>query len=107
LPVERVYPADGQGSLTGGFSVLMLIKNAPHPNAAQLFANWFATREAQTIYEAQMMETSLRTDVSGTKVPDYVRRKEGVAYPINDYSYEHYAKIRVPAVEALQRELQR
>jgi iron(III) transport system substrate-binding protein len=107
LPIERIYPADGQGSLTGGFSVVMLIKNAPHPNAAQLFANWFATKEAQTIYEAQMMETSLRTDVSGTKVPDYVRRRNGVAYPVDDYSYEHYAKIRVPAVEALQRELQR
>ena len=107
LPIERVYPADGQGSLTGGFSVVMLIKNAPHPNAAQLFANWFASKEAQTIYEAQMMETSLRTDVTGTKVPDYVRPQSGVAYPIDDYSYEHYAKIRVPAVEALQRELQR
>jgi ABC-type Fe3+ transport system substrate-binding protein len=107
LPIERIYPADGPGSLTGGFSVVMLIKNAPHPSAAQLFANWFASKEAQTIYETQMMETSLRTDVSGTKVPDYVRRKEGVAYPVNDYSYEHYSKIRVPAVEALQRELQR
>jgi ABC-type Fe3+ transport system substrate-binding protein len=107
LPIERVYPADGRGSLTGGFSVVMLIKNAPHPNAAQLFANWFASKEAQTIYESQMMETSLRTDISGTQVPDYVRRKEGVAYPVDDYSYEHYAKIRVPAIEALQKELQR
>jgi ABC-type Fe3+ transport system substrate-binding protein len=107
LPIERIYPADGQGSLTGGFSVVMLIKNAPHPNAAQLFANWFAGKEAQTIYESQMMETSLRTDISGTQVPDYVRRREGVAYPVDDYSYEHYAKFRVPAVEALQKELQR
>jgi ABC-type Fe3+ transport system substrate-binding protein len=107
LPIERIYPADGQGSLTGGFSVVMLVKNAPHPNAAQLFANWFASKEAQTIYETQMMETSLRTDISGTKVPDYVRRRDGVAYPVDDYSYEHYAKVRVPAVEALQRELQR
>jgi ABC-type Fe3+ transport system substrate-binding protein len=107
LPIERVFPKDGPGSLTGGFSVAMLIKNAPHPNAAQLFANWFASKEAQTIYESQMMETSLRTDISGTNVPDYVRPRAGVAYPIDDYSYEHYAKIREPAVERLQRELQR
>ena len=73
MPIERVYPKDGPGSLTGGFSVVMLIKDAPHPNAAQLFANWFGSKEAQTIYEAQMMETSLRTDVSGTNLPDYVR----------------------------------
>jgi ABC-type Fe3+ transport system substrate-binding protein len=107
LPIERVYPADGQGSLTGGFSVVMLIKSAPHPNAAQLFANWFASKEAQTIYEAQMMETSLRADITGTQVPDYVRPRPGVAYPIDDYSFEYQSKIRVPAVEALARELQR
>jgi ABC-type Fe3+ transport system substrate-binding protein len=107
LPLERIFPKDGQGSLTGGFSVVMLIKNAPHPNAAQLFANWFATKEAQTIYESQMMETSLRTDISGTNVPDYVRPKEGTAYPIDDYSYEHYSKIRQPVIERLQKELQR
>ena len=107
LPIERVYPKDGEGSLTGGFSVLMQIKNAPHPNAAQLFANWFASREAQTIYEAQMMETSLRTDVTGTNLPDYVRTRPGISYPIDDYSYKHYTTIRMPAVEMLQKELQR
>jgi ABC-type Fe3+ transport system substrate-binding protein len=107
LPIERIFPKDGPGSLTGGFSVAMLIKNAPHPNSAQLFANWFGSKEAQTIYESQMLETSLRTDVSGTNVPDYVRPRTGVAYPIDDYSYEHYAKIREPAVERLQKELQR
>jgi ABC-type Fe3+ transport system substrate-binding protein len=107
LPLERIYPKDGQGSLTGGFSVAMLIKNAPHPNAAQLFANWFLTKEAQTIYEMQMMETSLRTDISGTHVPDYVRPRPGVEYPVDDYSFQHYSKIRQPAVEALQKVLQR
>jgi iron(III) transport system substrate-binding protein len=107
LPIARVYPKDGPGSLTGGFSVVMLIKNAPHANAAQLFANWFAGKEAQTIYETQMMETSLRTDITGTNLPDYVKPQPGVAYPVDDYSYEHYSKIRVPAVEMLQKELQR
>ena len=107
LPIERVFPADGQGSVTGGFSVVMLIKNAPHPNAAQLFVNWFASKEAQTIYENEMMETSLRTDVTSTTLPDYVRPKPGVAYPVDDYSYAHYSKIRQPAVEALSKELER
>jgi ABC-type Fe3+ transport system substrate-binding protein len=107
LPIARIYPKDGEGSLTGGFSVVMLIKNAPHPNAAQLFVNWFGTKEAQTIYEAQMMETSLRTDITGTNLPDYVRPKPGVAYPVDDYAYEHYFNIRQPAVEMLQKELQR
>jgi ABC-type Fe3+ transport system substrate-binding protein len=107
LPIERVFPKDGPGSLTGGFGVIMLIKNAPHPAAAQLLANWLGSKEAQTIYENQMMETSLRTDITGTNVPDYVRPKPGVAYPIDDYSYDHYSKVRQPAVEFLSKELER
>lgn len=107
LPIERIFPKDGEGSLTGGFSVVMLIKNPPHPNAAQLFVNWFASKEAQTIYEAQMMETSLRKDISAAEVPSYVRPKEGVSYPVDDYSYKHYENIRQPAIEKLQQELQR
>jgi ABC-type Fe3+ transport system substrate-binding protein len=107
LPLERIYPKDGQGSLTGGFSVAMLIKNAPHPNAAQLFANWFLTKETQILYETQMMETSLRTDISGTNLPGYVRLRPGVEYPVDDYSFQHYSEIRQPAVEALRRALER
>ena len=107
LPLERIYPKDGQGSLTGGFSVAMLIKNAPRPSAAQLFANWFLTKEAQVLYETQMMETSLRTDISGTNLPDYVRPRPGVEYPVDDYSFQHYSEIRQPAVEALRRALER
>jgi ABC-type Fe3+ transport system substrate-binding protein len=107
LPLERIYPKDGQGSLTGGFSVVMLIKGAPHPAAAQLFVNWFGTKEAQDIYETQMMETSLRTDVNAPNLPDYVKPKKGVAYPVDDYDYNHYYNVRQPAVEKLQGELQR
>jgi len=107
LPIERVFPADGQGSVTGGFSVAMLIKNAPHPNAAQVFVNWFGSQEAQTIYEKEMMEDSLRNDVKGTGVPDYIKPKPGVAYPIDDYSWEHQSQIRLPAVAALSKELER
>ncbi|MGH7087467.1 MAG: ABC transporter substrate-binding protein [Stellaceae bacterium] len=107
LPIARVFPKDGEGSLVGGFSVIMLIKHAPHPYAGQLFANWFATKEAQTIYESSMMETSLRTDVTGTNVPEYVRRQPDVAYPVDDYSYAHFAKIRQPAIEYLQKLLGR
>jgi hypothetical protein len=54
-----------------------------------------------------MMETSLRTDVSGTNLPNYVRPKIGVAYPVDDYSYEHFTRFRLPAINRLQKELQR
>jgi len=54
-----------------------------------------------------MMETSLRRDISDAQVPSYVRLKEGISYPIDDYSYKHYESVRQPAILKLQQELQR
>jgi ABC-type Fe3+ transport system substrate-binding protein len=100
LPIERIFPADGPGAVTGGFSVMAMIKNSQHPNAAQLFVNWYASQEAQTIYEKQMMETSLRTDVTGTEVPEYIRPKPDVTY-VDAYRWEFDSKFRAPALETL------
>jgi iron(III) transport system substrate-binding protein len=107
LPIQRVFPKDGPGALTGGFSVVMLVKNAPHPAAGQLFANWFGSPEAQNIYESEMMEESLRNDTAGKNVPDYIRPQTGAQYTVDDYTYDHMVKYRLPAVEALAKEIQR
>jgi ABC-type Fe3+ transport system substrate-binding protein len=108
LPIAAVSPKEGGGPLTGGFGTIMLLNNTPHPNAAQVFANWIGTREAQTIYETNMMETSLRADVdTGNAVPDYVRRQKGVQYPIDDYVYSYYVGKRAEALAWLKSELPR
>src|SRR5262249_8506270 len=60
LPLERVFPEDGPGSTLGGFSVVMRVSNGPNPNAGALFLNWFLTRDAQLMWEREMLETSLR-----------------------------------------------
>jgi ABC-type Fe3+ transport system substrate-binding protein len=101
LPLERVFPTDGPGSLTGGFSTVMRIKGGPNPNAAAVFLNWFASREAQEMWEREMLETSLRTDVPHS-VPDYVIPKPGVEYPINDYHPDYYFAKRAPAITKIQ-----
>jgi iron(III) transport system substrate-binding protein len=52
LPVETIthtlkegdYVAAGQGAIS-------LITPTPHPNAAQVFLNWFLSKEGQTIYQ--------------------------------------------------------
>lgn len=93
LPVERVFPADGPGYLTGGPSVLKLVKNAPHPNAAQVFLNWFLTKEAQEIYQRTVSTVSRRADVDMTGIPDYVIPKEGVNY-MDTYTYEFIKESR-------------
>ena len=100
LPIERVFPEDGPGVLTGGFGVVMKIKGGPHPNAATLFVNWFAGREGQEMYEREMMETSLRADV-GHQVPDYVIPKAGVAYPVDSYDPGQFFGSTVPTIARL------
>ena len=74
-----VLPDDAPGYLTGGFSVLKQAKGVPHPNAAQVFINWYASRPGQEVYESVMLETSRRLDVN-TGVPDYLVPKPGAKY---------------------------
>jgi len=47
LPVKLVVPAEG--ALYIRFDLVML-RNAPHPNAARLLMNYYLGAEAQTIY---------------------------------------------------------
>lgn len=78
--LEVVLPADHPGYLTGGFSVIVQAQNAPHPSAAQVFLNWYASPAGQTVYESVMLETSGRTDVAVESTPDYVRPVDGQDY---------------------------
>lgn len=110
LPIAPIKVNDGFGGapVTGGFGCIMLLKNAPHPNAAQLFANWMATKEAQEIYETHMMETSLRSDVNtGAAVPDYVRVNPNVKYAIDDYVWSYNSGRRRVYIDTLKKELPR
>ena len=75
-----VLPEDGPGYLTSGFSVLMTPTGAPHPNAAQVFMNWYASQPGATTYETVMLETSARNDVDTEGLPEYVEPVEGVDY---------------------------
>lgn len=86
FPIVRQFPKDAPGSLVGGYSTVVLLKNAPHPNASIAFANWFASKEGQEIYAREMLEPSLRTDVRQDIVPDYVIAKPGVDYKLDQYT---------------------
>jgi iron(III) transport system substrate-binding protein len=88
LPLERIFPADGPGSVTGGFSLIEKLKGGPNPNAGLVFLNWFASKDAQELYEREVMEMSLRADVSH-QVPDYVMPKGGVSY-LDSYDPTYY-----------------
>jgi ABC-type Fe3+ transport system substrate-binding protein len=95
LPIERVFPDDGPGSTLGGFSVIMKIKGSTNPNAAVLFINWYLSKEGQSIWEREMLETSLRTDLPHN-VPDYIIPRPGVQY-VDGYDPEFYFGHRLAA----------
>jgi iron(III) transport system substrate-binding protein len=55
-PKEGVYVSGGSGHL-------VVLKNAPHPNAMRLFVNWFLSREGQEVYTRAMRQATRRMDV--------------------------------------------
>ncbi len=84
---------DGPGSLLGGFSVLKQPKRGPHPNAATVFINWYASRPGQEAYAQTMLESSTRADVHVSAIPDYVIPKPGVRY-LDQFSQDWYTNVR-------------
>jgi hypothetical protein len=68
-----------------------LVRNAPHPNAAAIFLNWFAGKEAQEIFQRTSNQLSRRTDIGMVGVADIFLPKEGVQYG-DKYSYEYTAE---------------
>ncbi len=78
---------------TGPNGTIALMKQAPHPNAAKVFINWFLSREGQTTYQ-EIMNTrfdyveSMREDISKDAVPPEYRRRKGIKY-IPMFTPEH------------------
>jgi len=87
LPVDTIdTSAFKEGVPLGvGFGTLSLLKNAPHPNAAKVFINWFLSRKAQTALQKDMAKfadapDSLRIDIPKDDVAADNRRVDGVNY---------------------------
>jgi iron(III) transport system substrate-binding protein len=53
---------DMPGTLTSAPWVLTLLNQAPHPNAARVFANWIVSKEALEIYSRAFGYATLRAD---------------------------------------------
>ncbi len=83
--------ADGPGALLGGSSVVAEPREAPHPNAAAVFLNWYASQPGQALYSAIWRIPSRRTDVSLDGIPDYTVPKPGLSY-IDQYTEQWYVE---------------
>jgi ABC-type glycerol-3-phosphate transport system substrate-binding protein len=73
---------------SGGSGLLGIIKNAAHPNAAKLFANWIAAKEGGEIYARARSSVPTRNDIDESFLAPEVIPREGVKYFDNqDWNY--------------------
>jgi ABC-type Fe3+ transport system substrate-binding protein len=69
-----------QNRVTPAPSLLSLANHAPHPNAAKVFVNWMASKEAMELYSRNAQAATLRTDVDESFLDPRVIPKPGVKY---------------------------
>jgi iron(III) transport system substrate-binding protein len=72
--------ADIQNRITPAPSLLSIANKAPHPNAAKVFVNWMASKEAMELYSRNAQAATLRTDVDESFLDPRVVPKPGVTY---------------------------
>lgn len=94
VTIEQPTLPDAPDGVGGGFGLVFLWKNAPHPNAGRLFANWIASKDGLTAYSQANTQVPLRTDINPTWVPARQIPKPGVNY-LDTYAYDFETKQRV------------
>jgi iron(III) transport system substrate-binding protein len=62
-PIAAVWPEDFVVTVTNGSPIM---RGAPHPNAAKVFANWMLTERGQTMWR-DLGQFPLRTDILPTE----------------------------------------
>ena len=90
--IDNIYVpemSDGPGSLVGGSSVPLIAKNAPHPNAAVVFLNWYMSSRGQKIFQDVWQTPSRRRDLSHEGLPAYVIPQDDKVY-LDQYREEWY-----------------
>jgi iron(III) transport system substrate-binding protein len=90
LPLLAVQGlSDLPSSVTSGFGLLTLVKDAPHPNAAKVFVNWIASKEGQETFARALGVAPLRSDIDATAfLPAEMIPQAGVTYfDTTDWEY--------------------
>ena len=84
LPVDTITQTLKEGDyVAAGQGAISMLTPAPHPHAAQVFLNWFLSREGQTIYQEQSVKSgqrnanSRRMDIAKEMIHPEYRLKEG------------------------------
>jgi ABC-type Fe3+ transport system substrate-binding protein len=89
VPIKQVFMPKQIALVRAGGSgcCISVFAEAPHPNAAKLFVNWFLSKEGQTLTHTMIPEidrSSLRNDVPFGEVSPDQRREPGKEYAFPD-----------------------
>jgi ABC-type Fe3+ transport system substrate-binding protein len=62
----RAINRGGSGAIPAGngSGTVMLLSNAPHPNAARVYLNWLLSREGQSAWTSRLGDKSRRLDAA-------------------------------------------
>jgi iron(III) transport system substrate-binding protein len=101
LPLKQMDPAQLRESTytTPGNGTIVVIRNAPHPNAIKLFLDYLLSREGQTTWSKASGFPSLRQDVPRDHVSPMLIPKDGVRY--QEQFSERFVEIRRETVNFL------
>jgi len=86
LPVDTFGRMKEGAGLSAGQAILTYVSQAPHPNAAKVFINWFLSRDGQLNFQKALGKAdegspdSLRIDIAKDDVDAKSRRMDGVKY---------------------------
>jgi iron(III) transport system substrate-binding protein len=95
----EIYDLEGMQNRVNSAPFLLTVANkAPHPNAARVFVNWLATKEALEIYSRNFNSATLRTDVDESFLNPHTVPRPGVTYP-DDTDLDWVASGRRDAAE--------
>ncbi|HEY7317050.1 MAG TPA: extracellular solute-binding protein [Candidatus Binatia bacterium] len=89
-PKEGVY-------ISGGSGHLVILKDAPHPNAVKVFVNWLLGQEGQEVFSRTMGQGTRRLDVDTKGL-----KEVGVTAAKDIYPPEEYAKRENNSEEKIQ-----
>jgi iron(III) transport system substrate-binding protein len=103
VPIKEVFRLeDMQGALTAGNGHIALFGQAPHPAAAQVFANWLVSREGLEIYARAVSMVPTRNDIDAVALgivrPERVPQGGIEQFDSSDWNFNITERPRLRAV---------
>jgi iron(III) transport system substrate-binding protein len=88
-PLQQLVLSDVKTIVAGGFGLVSVWNQAPHPNAAKVFANWIASKEGIATYAPIDGQAPVRTDLDASAwlEPGLIPRPGGDYFDVYDYTY--------------------